>query len=299
MRRIVIGTRGSALALKQSEIVQEKLLTTHPELSIALKIIKTEGDNNSAPIPLDVVGKGWFTKEIEHELEENHIDLAVHSLKDLPEEMPNGLIIGAFLNREDSRDCLVTKHNVSLNQLPSHAIIGTDSIRRRVQLEKLRSDIEVRSIRGNVPTRIKKMEEGEYDAVVLAVAGLKRLGLQNKISEYFEIDTMTPAPGQGILAVQTRSTDLELMGFLHEIDEKEVRAIAEIERYFSQAVGGGCKQPVGVYTTCNDGVVVITAMVASKGGDSKIFRSTLSGNLSDGTLLAKQLAEQMRTHLHD
>jgi len=291
-RKIIIGSRGSALAWKQSEVVSDRLQNLDPTLRIEIKAITTQGDKNNSPIPLDVVGKGWFTKEIENELLASSIDLAVHSLKDLPEELPNGLCIGAIPEREDPRDVLVSKDGKALEQLKQGAIIGTDSLRRKVQILALRSDLVVESIRGNVPTRLKKLQTEHYDAVVLAAAGLVRLGLENEITQYFEPGQMVPAPGQGALAVELRTQDTELQNLLQQINDPVTEITTSAERAFSRAVGGGCKQPVGAYATCVGDIFTLVAIIAPL-DCSTLIRDSITGTCADSIMLSQQLAKRM------
>ena len=216
---IIIGTRGSDLALAQTDIVKKLVTSLDPSITVEIKVIKTEGDKNMAPIPTDVVGKGWFTKEIEKALLTREIDLAEHSLKDLGEVLPEGLIISAIPARGDVRDVLVSKNNIQVKDLPEGAIIGTDSARRKVLLLQMRSDLQVESVRGNVNTRLRKLQEEDYDALVLAAAGLQRLGMEDIITEYFDPFEFIPAPGQGAIAIQTRSSDTELNRLLVKIND--------------------------------------------------------------------------------
>jgi len=290
--RIVIGSRGSDLALRQSEIVLRKIQSLDPNLLIEVRTIATKGDRNNGPIPLDVVGKGWFTKEIEQELLRGSIDMAVHSLKDLPEELPEGLSIGAIPAREDPRDALVSKDGRRLDQLGQGAVIGTDSLRRQVQILALRPDLVVRSIRGNVPTRLSKLQTEGYDAVVLAAAGLIRLGLQDRITHCFTVEEMAPAPGQGSLAIEIRSKDQELQKLLSAINDPATELTATAERAFSSAVGGGCKQPVGVYASCDGARFTLQAMIAPL-DCSKLVRDSITGNCADSLGLSRALAERM------
>jgi len=247
LKRIIIGTRGSALALKQADITANAIRTINSSIDIDICIIQTHGDVNQNPIPLDTIGKGWFTKEIEDALLIGEIHLAIHSLKDMADDMPVGLHIGACLAREDARDVLITKHGESLEELPQGAVIGTDSSRRQIQMKALRLDVVMKSLRGNVPTRLDKLVAEPYDAVILAAAGLKRLGLEERITRYFEPHEVTPAPGQGILAIQTKEGDVELHELLAAINDKEAAQVAHIERSFSKMMGGGCKSPTGAY----------------------------------------------------
>ena len=205
MRKIVLGTRGSKLALVQTKLVADAVREKFPDLDIETKTITTKGDVNTSPIPLDTVGKAWFTGEIEEELMTKKIDIAVHSLKDVPPDTSKGSIVLPVLRREDPRDVLVSKQNFTFEKLPQGAIVGTDSSRRKAQLLAKRPDLRVQSIRGNIDTRLRKLREEEYDAIVIAAAGLARLSLLDVVTEYFEIDAFVPAPGQGTLAAQARA----------------------------------------------------------------------------------------------
>ena len=249
LERITIGTRGSALARKQVDCAIEMIRTVDSSVPVEVRVIQTEGDVNQQPIPLDTVGKGWFTKEIERALASGEIDLAVHSLKDMADEMPAGLCIGAYLPREDARDALVTRNGEALASLRDGAVIGTDSARRQTQMRALRPDVIMKSIRGNVATRIDKMHTEDYDAVILAAAGLKRLGLDHLITHYFDPQDMTPSPGQGIIAVQMRDEIGALQTLIKSISDTDAAHAAHIERSFSRAMGGGCKSPTGAFAT--------------------------------------------------
>ncbi len=286
---ITIGTRGSALALKQTEIVKDSLLELEPNLDVQVKIIKTEGDKNLSPIPLDVVGKGWFTKDIEKALLEGQIDLAVHSLKDLPEELPDGLTITAVTKREDARDVLVSKYNLTLEKLPKGAIIGTDSARRRLQLLRMRADLRVESIRGNVNTRLKKLQTENYDGLLLAAAGLKRLSLQGVITQYFDPTIIIPAPGQGALAVETRLNDHKINDLLKGINDVLTQIATHAERAFAAAIGGGCKLPVGAYAVCKGDICTLHGMIASLDG-SRYIQDVVEGSCDEVLNLGRLLA---------
>lgn len=294
MQKITIGTRGSALALKQSDIAKTALLNTNPSLTITVEIIKTEGDTNMSPIPLDSIGKGWFTKEIEESLQSGSIDLAVHSLKDLGDVLPDSLAIGAYLPREDARDVLVSRQNESLQELKVGAVIGTDSARRRSQILAMRSDLMVASLRGNVPTRLKKLDDGFFDAIILAAAGLKRLGMENRITHYFDVDEITPAPGQGILALEVRENDDALRALLATCDDTDARTAAHIERTFSKATGGGCKSPTGAYAVREGGIWTLIGAIEDTEGT--ILREKMSASENDKDTLGTRLAEAL---LHD
>ena len=222
---VTVGTRGSALARRQTERVIESLTEAWPGLVCEATPIVTHGDRTQAsgePLP-EIGGKGLFTAELEEGLRTGEIDLAVHSLKDLPAEDAPGVTVGAVCLREDARDCLVARNGLGLAELPSGAVVGTSSLRRAAQLGALRPDLELRSIRGNVDTRVRKVREGEFDAVVLAAAGVRRLGLEDAVSEWLPLATMLSAPGQGALAVQCRAGDAPLLTLLAAIDDPGTR----------------------------------------------------------------------------
>jgi hydroxymethylbilane synthase len=292
-QKIIIGTRGSALALKQADITANAIRAINPSIDIEVRIIQTHGDVNQNPIPLDTIGKGWFTKEIEDALLNGDIHLAIHSLKDMADDMPAGLHIGAYLAREDARDVLITKNGKTLEELPPGAVIGTDSSRRQIQMKALRPDVVMKSLRGNVPTRLDKLASERYDAVILAAAGLKRLGLKERITRYFEPHEMTPAPGQGILAIQTKEGNSELHELLTVINDIEAAHAAHIERSFSKMMGGGCKSPTGAYAFRDGDRYCLVGMRADS--ESNIRRDEMRApwNASErlGEMLARKLLE--------
>ena len=295
MKAIRIGTRGSELALKQVSIFTDLLALALPSLTYDVRVIKTEGDTNQNPIPLEAIGKGWFTKEIEEQLLNNTIDCAVHSLKDMTDDMPSDLTIGAYLPREDARDALITKHGESLEELPQGATIGTDSTRRQKQMLELRGDLVMKSIRGNVPTRIDKLTSESYEGIVLAVAGLKRLNRQDEIVRIFSVDEMTPAPGQGTLAIECNANNSALLEMLARIDDADARRASKIERGFSKTVGGGCKSATGAYARLEDNLWTLTGMIDTEEG---VLRDTMSVRLEDASSLGTKLAKKMLTTLH-
>lgn len=241
MNRIVIGTRGSRLALYQANEVKRLLEEAHQDLEVVLKIIKTQGDKR-LDLSLNASGdKGLFTKELEHALLSGEIDCAVHSLKDLPVDLTEGTCLGAVLPREEVADVLLG--NYTFDQLPMGAVVGTSSPRRAAQLLEQRPDLEIREIRGNVETRIEKLHRGEYDAIVMAKAGLKRLGLESEVRYEFTTFEMVPAPGQAAIAVQQRAGDDRLERLLSSIHCSRTARCTEIERYILKQVGGGCAVP--------------------------------------------------------
>ena len=243
---VTLGTRASALARAQTELVIGLLTAARPGIECATKVVATDGDRTQAsgePLP-EIGGKGLFTAELERALRDGEIDLAVHSLKDLPTEDPDGVVVAAVTRRDDARDCLVARQGGTLAQLAPGALVGTSSLRRTAQLRALRPELEVRSIRGNVDTRVRKVVDGEFDAAVLAAAGVRRLGLEESVTEWIPFETMLPAPGQGALAIQCRADDDALRAALAELDDPAARAETTAERAFLRALGGGCAAPV-------------------------------------------------------
>jgi hydroxymethylbilane synthase len=242
---VTLGTRASALARAQTALVVDLLTAAQPALACETKVIATAGDRTQAsgePLP-EIGGKGLFTAELERALAEGEIDLAVHSLKDLPTEEAPGVVIGAVCAREDVRDCVVSRDRRPLGELPAGAVVGTSSLRRVAQLRRRWPGLEARSIRGNVDTRIRKVHAGEFDAVVLAAAGAQRLGLDAEVAEWLPVETMLPAPGQGALAVQCR-TDDPVLRLLAAIDDPAARATTTAERAFLRELRAGCTAPV-------------------------------------------------------
>jgi hydroxymethylbilane synthase len=265
---VVVGTRGSALARRQTQLVHELQRAAWPGLEAEERPIVTTGDRtqrSGEPLP-EIGGKGLFTMELEQGLREGGLDLAVHSLKDLPTEEAPGVAIGAVCLREDVRDCLVSREGQAFADLPPGAVVGTSSLRRVAQLRALRPDLEVRSIRGNVDTRIRKVRDGEYDATILAAAGVRRLGLEGEVSEWLDAETVLPAPGQGALAIQCRADDERAIDLLAAIDHATARATTTAERTFLRELGGGCAAPVAASATGTAESVALAGLVASPDG---------------------------------
>jgi hydroxymethylbilane synthase len=290
-RRLIIGTRGSRLALRQTGIVVDALRDLHGDaLDVEIREIKTEGDRSAAPLT-EIGGLGVFTKAIEDALLAREIDVAVHSLKDLPPALTDGLVLAAIPPRGDVRDALVARDGATLAHLPPGARIGTGSERRAVQLRRLRDDIEPVSIRGNVDTRIRKVEDGEYDGAVLAMAGLERLGLAARATQVFSVDEMIPSVGQGALAIQVRSDDLEASEIASAIDHAETRACVTAERAFLERLGAGCRLPVGAYAHINADRLLMMAMVGTQ--PRGIVRSDVDGPIDQATVIGRALADGM------
>ncbi|MCB8944331.1 MAG: hydroxymethylbilane synthase [Ardenticatenaceae bacterium] len=286
---IVIGTRTSKLALWQTNHVKQQLERRWPGVVCRLEPFVTQGDKTlDRPLP-QIGGKGLFTAELEDALRNGRIDLAVHSLKDLPIEDGPGLTLGAIGSRADVRDVLIAPHGLTLATLPQGAVVGTSSLRRQAQLLAHRPDLQVRSIRGNVDTRIGKVMAGEYEAAVLAGAGVTRLGLDDCISEWLPLEMMLPAPGQGALAVQCRADDSATLELLAAIDEAVTRACVTAERAFLGGLGGGCSLPVGAYAQMRDDGIYLAGLVAADSGKSVI---RVVGNGRNPQQLGTDLAEE-------
>ena len=287
---VVVGTRGSLLARRQTALVVESLRALWPGLECEERVVVTTGDRtqqSGVPLP-EIGGKGLFTAELEHGLQNGELDLAVHSLKDLPTEDAPDIAIGAVCLREDARDCLVSRDGLPLAEQPDGAVLGTSSLRRTAQLRPLHPGLELRSIRGNVDTRIRKVREGEYDATVLAAAGVRRLGLEGEVSEWLSPEALLPAPGQGALAVQCRAGDERMHELLRAIDDEEARATTTAERTFLSALGGGCAAPVAAYGRTHEDGVALAALVASPDG-SQLVRLTGEGEPEElGARLARE-----------
>src|ERR1044071_305515 len=291
-RPLIIGSRGSKLALWQAEQARERLQSLNSQLDVHIEIIKTTGDVKSDPLSV-IGGKGVFTKELEDALLDGRIDIAVHSLKDLPTILPDGLSIAAICEREDARDALVLRagtENGSLLHLPHGAVVGTSSQRRLAQLKALRSDVCFRDLRGNVDTRIRKLDEGQYDAVILASAGLVRLGLQDRISARIAISEMLPAVGQGAIAIETCSDNDFANENVSRLDHRETRLACLAERAFLRGLGGGCQFPIAAHAVLDGEVLQLDGLVAKPDG-SEILRGTSSG--TDPESLGSQLADQL------
>ncbi len=263
---IVIGSRGSELALRQSELIANGLRALEPGARIDIQVIQTSGDKIT-DVPLaQIGGKGLFTKEIEEALLAGEIDLAVHSMKDLPTELPDGLCIGAIPKRESPCDVLVSAGKLRLEQLPPGARVGTSSLRRTAQLRAFRSDLKILPLRGNVTTRLRKVSENSVDAAILAAAGLMRLGLSDRISQEIPVMLMLPAPAQGALAIEARGDDARILRLLAALDDPETRSAVTAERTFLAAMEGGCQVPLGALASRTGESIVLDACVCSLDG---------------------------------
>ena len=291
--RLVIGSRGSQLALWQTNFVKTNLENLFPDKSFEIKIIRTTGDDQLESALSKIGDKGVFTRQIEAELLSGGIDLAVHSLKDLQTEQPQGLKIGAVCEREVPNDALVSKQGVSIDDLPRNAKVATGSLRRRSQLLHHRPDLEIAEIRGNVPTRLKKFDESNLDGVILAYAGLKRLGFESRISEVIPFNIMVPAVGQGAIAVEVREKDKQTIEILEKLEHRQTRVCVTAERAFLRTLEGGCQVPIGAYAFLEGGQIVLEGVVGSLDG-TMIFREKTTGRDAEslGTDLAEALIEK-------
>lgn len=285
-----LGTRGSALALAQAQLVASRLQSAAPNLTVGLVTITTAGDTDQATPLAESERPGWFTSAIQEALQRGEIDIAVHSLKDLPTQRPEGLVIAAIPFRHDPRDALVSRTGVPLTALPPGAIVGTSSPRRQAQLRALRPDLEVRPIRGNIETRIRKVQEAEYDAAVLALAGLQRLGRQAEAAQIFGFEEMLPAPGQGALAVECRADDHQARQLLRTIDDPTHRLAVTAERSFLAAIEGGCSYPAAAYAEHFGSTLKLHALIAPGG---RIIRSKIGGPAETAAGLGRQLAAEL------
>lgn len=293
MKTIRIATRASKLALMQSNYVRDLLLKIYPDIEISIVEVSTKGDMDKSDFLYKSDYIGFFTSEVEKAILDSKADIAVHSLKDLPTTMPTGLTIAAIPKRGNPADALVAAAPVKdLNELPSGSTVGTSSLRRISQLRHLRGDLKTTALRGNVETRISKVESGQLDAVVVAYAGLNRLGIADKISSVFEPSEFLPAPGQGALAVQSRSEDCELVELLSRIDDKQSRITTEAERYLLSATHGGCSIPLGAYARIVDNQLIIDAMIADVEG-KKLIKRSRSAPLNESKASAQELAEEL------
>ena len=295
---LVIGSRGSKLALWQANHIKIKLSELRPDLEIRVEIIKTTGDVRSDPLSV-IGGQGVFTKELEESLLNKKIDLAVHSLKDLPTVLPKDLAIAAIGEREDPRDALVlsvpSKLTISsLKELPDGAVVGTSSQRRVAQLKSLRRNVTVKDVRGNIDTRLRKLDEGHYDALILAAAGLTRLGLQNRISAYISTAEILPAVGQGALAIEVRANDDITIEVAAQLTHRPTENACIAERSLLRALGGGCQLPIAAHGVIDGPHLTLEGLVATPDG-SRIIREKIVGAPSRAEELGQHLALLLNT----
>jgi len=291
---LVLGTRGSKLAVHQSEWVQARLRELAPRVTVTLRRIQTSGDK-ILDVPLAKIGgKGLFVKEIEEALLSGDIDLAVHSMKDVPTELQPGLALLCIPQREDPRDALISREARSFRDLPQGARIGTSSLRRQAQLLQARPDLVISMLRGNLDTRMRKLREGQYDAIVLAAAGLRRLGWENEITELLNPDVSLPAIGQGALAIEGRADDTFVRSLLSGLEHSETRTTVSAERALLRRLQGGCQVPIAAHATLAGPQMSLEGLVASVDG-KEVIRETVQGAAEDHESLGVQLAERLLT----
>lgn len=292
MRRIVVGTRGSALALEQAGIVIEALKRRWPKYRFEIVKIKTTGDNILDVALAKIGDKGLFTKELEVALLRKEIDLAVHSMKDVPTVLPEGLVIGAVLKREYPGDVLVSSSGAMLDALPHGARVGTSSLRRQAQLRHHRPDLQVFPVRGNLTTRLEKLKAGNFDALVLAWAGMSRLGLESCITQRLPYSVCLPAVGQGAIGVEVRADDQEVARIIDGINDADSSAEVSAERAFMRRLEGGCQVPIGALARIIDAELIIEGAVSDLEG-RQLFRSRESGPVIEAKELGARLAEKL------
>jgi len=293
MKKIItIGTRKSLLALWQSNYIKSRLETQYPDCEVRLQKIVTKGDK-ILDVPLSKIGgKGLFTKEIETALLDGEADLAVHSLKDMPTKLPDGLCLTAITERAVVGDAFVSNKYKSFAQMPAGAVLGTSSLRRKAQLLSKRPDLDIRDLRGNVDTRLHKLDEGRYDAIILAAAGLTRLGYADRIKETLPCDFCIPAVGQGALAIECRTDNKEVRAMLEFLNHPATKSCTDAERAFLGLVEGGCQVPIGVHAEAEGTQMHVIAIIASLDG-STLLRDEIDGDMNDAVALGQTLGRRM------
>jgi hydroxymethylbilane synthase len=292
MDKVRIGTRGSQLALWQSELVSSLLKKQYPGLEVELIKIKTTGDK-ILDAPLAKIGdKGLFVKEIEVALLNGDVDIAVHSAKDMPTEIPAGLTLAVYMKRDDPADALISRNGETLDELREGAVIGTSSLRRRAQLMAYRPDLKFVDLRGNVGTRLAKLEEENLDAILLSGAGLTRLGMGDRITERLGSDIVVPAVGQGLIVVETRQDNTEVLNLIEFLNDYETSICVKAERSFSDRIGGGCQVPMGAIAVLDGGKIKMKAIVASLDGE-RVLKAEAQGEPCDAEVVGAALAASL------
>lgn len=291
-KEIIIASRGSKLALVQAEWVKKRLEESYPGSKFVIKKIKTSGDMiTGAPLP-EIGTKGLFTKEIEESLLARESRIAVHSMKDLPTDIPSGLIIGAITRREDPHDCLISREGLKLSDLPRGAKIGTSSLRRCSQLLIFRPDLHIVSIRGNLTTRLAKLYEEDLNGIIVALAGVRRLGLEDRVTEVIPFEILMPAVGQGALGIEVREDDKDVIGMVRHLDDEPSRITIEAERTFLKGMGGGCQVPIGANGEFIGERLRLEGIVSSPDG-KRVLRSSVIGDKKDCKAIGKRLALEL------
>ena len=287
-----IATRESALALWQANYVKDRLEAAHAELTVELVPMTTKGDQILDTPLAKVGGKGLFVKELEVAMLEGRADIAVHSMKDVPVEFPDGLMLHTICEREDPRDAFVSNTYEDFESLPAGAVVGTSSLRRQCQIKALRPDLEIRDLRGNVNTRLRKLDEGQYDAIILAAAGLIRLEMPERIKQYMPTEVLLPANGQGAVGIECRTDDEQVKQYLAVLEHAETRARVLTERAMNRKLEGGCQVPIGAYSEVEGETIYLRGLVGAVDG-SEIIRGNIEGHIDQGEALGQQLAQQL------
>ena len=291
-QRVRIATRKSALALWQAEYVKARLEFFHPGLLVELVPMSTQGDKILDTPLAKIGGKGLFVKELETAMLEDRADIAVHSMKDVPVEFPEGLMLSTICEREDPRDAFVSNHFASLEQLPQGAVVGTSSLRRQCQIKAMRPDLQIRDLRGNVNTRLAKLDAGEFDAIILAAAGLIRLGFQTRIAAFLPVSQSLPANGQGAVGIECRSDDLAVRALLAPLEHSATRQAVLAERAMNRALQGGCQVPIGAFAEIDGDQLHLRGLVGQLDGQH-ILQAEVRGAAADGEALGQQLADKL------
>lgn len=292
INNLTIATRKSPLAMWQANYVKDALQAAYPDLQVDIVGLLTEGDKLLASSLAKIGGKGLFVKELEKLLLERRADIAVHSIKDMPVTLPDNLILAAICEREDPRDAFISRHFASIEELPLGATVGTSSSRRSCELKARRADLVIENLRGNVGTRLRKLDEGQYDAIILAAAGLKRLGEADRIRTYLDPQTWIPAVGQGAIGIECHQDNHAVIELLQVLDHPPTRICISAERAMNAALNGGCQLPIAAYATLSGAQLNISGMVGNPQNNS-LIKSNLSGSAENAELLGVQLAEKL------
>lgn len=292
MNLVRIATRKSALALWQANFVKAELEAAHPGLQVELVPMSTQGDKILDTPLAKIGGKGLFVKELETAMLEGRADIAVHSMKDVPVDFPEGLMLHTICQREDPRDAFVSNIYQQLADLPQGAVVGTSSLRRQCQIKAMRPDLQIKDLRGNVNTRLAKLDAGDFDAIILASAGLIRLGFEARIASFLEVGTSLPANGQGAVGIECRSDDLVIQQLLAPLEHKETRICVLAERAMNRKLQGGCQVPIGAFAVLQQNELWLRGLVGQLDG-SEILRSEIKGEATQAEQLGTQLAEQL------
>jgi hydroxymethylbilane synthase len=289
---IKIATRKSPLALWQTQFISDKLKENNPGLTTELIELTTKGDKILDTPLAKVGGKGLFVKELENNLLSNESDIAVHSMKDVPMELPSGLIITCIIKREDPRDAFISNQYQSIHDLPNNAVVGTSSLRRQCQLLALRPDLNIKWLRGNINTRLKKLDNNEYDAIILAAAGIKRMGWENRISSILDTSECLPAVGQGAIGIETLSTNQTVNKLLSPHNHAETAYRLMAERALNKQLNGGCQVPIAGHATINNNNLELNALVGQVDG-KKIIKASITGSVSEAEALGRELGNEL------